>query len=114
MHKTTLAIHFQNATVGFLQPIEDPITISLAALLFAHNDRQNVSLVCPLLPSLLSSHLGPHLFLTLSVSEHVILLFDPPRPHPRQGEMREAQNYRTLCILAELLKSALMLMAYHV
>lgn len=48
--QTTLAGHFQNATVDFLQPIEDPITISFATLLFAHNDSQNVSLVCPLLP----------------------------------------------------------------
>lgn len=49
--QTTLVGHFQNATVDFLQPIEDPITISFAALPFAHNDRQNVSLVCPRLSS---------------------------------------------------------------
>lgn len=83
--KITLAVHFQNATVGFLQPIEDPITISFAALLFAHNDRQNVSLVCPLLPfcsPFLS--LSTSLYLTLSVSEHVILSFySHPSPFPR-------------------------------
>ena len=70
--KPTLASHFQNATVGFLQPIEDPITISFAALLFAHNDRQNVSLVCPRL-------LSPPLC-SLSPSSSPSLYLDPLSP----------------------------------
>lgn len=38
----TLGSHSLNATVSFLQPIEEPINISGAARLFAYNDRQNV------------------------------------------------------------------------
>lgn len=68
--QAALAGHFQNATVGFLQPIEDPITISFAALLFALNDRQNVSLVCSRLHSpplcALSPSVSLSLYLTLS------------------------------------------------
>lgn len=121
--QTTLAGHFQNATVGFLQPIGDPITISFATLLFAHNDRRNVSLVCPRLSS-------PPLTRSLSVfvavsqsdplsptlSRSVSFSHPPPTPHthPCQLEMREGENYRTVCIFPELLKSALMLMADHV
>lgn len=49
--KPTLDGHFQNATVGFLLPIEEPITISFPLRVYAHNDSQNVSLVCPPLVS---------------------------------------------------------------
>lgn len=44
---------------------------------------------------------------------HSLILF-PPHAHPCQWEMREGENYRTVCIFPELLKSALMLMADHV
>lgn len=97
--QTTLAGHFQNATVGFLQPIEDPITISFAALLFAHNDRQNVSLVCPRLSSPpLSPSSSPSLYLTLSlsrsVSKRVILSFPTPPTTPLTHTSTSVRNER--------------------
>lgn len=70
--QTTLAGHFQNSTVGFLQPIEVAITISVAVLRFAFNDRKMFPLsllVFPLLPFALALFLSLPLGVTpLSLS----------------------------------------------
>lgn len=120
--KPTVDGHFLNATVGFLQPIEDPITISFASRVFAHSDRQNVSLVCPQLVSpplcFLAQSSSLSLYLTLSpsfVSKHVILSFSTSQTHPCQWEMRGGEiTGLTVCIFPELLKYAFMLMADHI
>lgn len=104
--QTTLASHFQNATVDFLQPIEDPITISFAALLFAHNDRQNVSLVCPHLSSpplrSLSLSWSLSLYLTCSVLKRVILSYPPPTHISASVRNERGGEITGLCVVFQI------------
>ena len=96
---------------------------SVLLLCFLHTMTGKMFPLSVLASSLLPFALSLHPRLRLSILTlspplcleacHSLILF-PPHAHPCQWEMREGENYRTVCIFPELLKSALMLMADHV
>lgn len=116
--KPTLDGHFQNATVGFLLPIEEPITISFPLRVYAHNDSQNVSLVCPPLvsPPLCSLVLSFCLTLSISVCLEAChsLIFHPLDTSMSVTNERGWITGLATCIFPELLKSVLVVMPDHV
>lgn len=94
--------HFQNATVGFLLPIEEPITISFPLRVYAHNDSQNVSLVCPPLVSPPLCSLALSVFLSdplrRCLSWSMSFSHFPALGHIYVSYKWEGLNYRTYCV----------------